>query len=234
MAVKSKSKNHRKTQPHSIHKPRGVVHPRVQAVGPEHFAFLCVDCAKARSKMMLADFYGRVLLEPSTVEHNRVDFENALKTVRHAMVRHHIKDLIAVVERTGRYHGPIQRPSARLDSRSASSTLSPPSNIDSLWIPATRPMTRTSRRSIVPPSTAWGSRSTKPTPSPSNCNCWQGTAGIWCESACYSNSKCSNIFIHSYQDMQNVSLMFLILQLSFGSPRTSARTQGSPKRAWQV
>ena len=100
MAFKSKSKNHRKTQPHSIHKPRGVVHPRVQAVGPEHFAFLCVDSAKARSKMMLADFYGRVLLEPSTVEHNRVDFENALKTVRHAMVRHYIKELILVVERT--------------------------------------------------------------------------------------------------------------------------------------
>ena len=75
MAVKSTSKKQRTAQPHALHKPRGVVHPRVQAVGPEHFAFLCVDCAKARSKIMLADFYGRVVLEPTTVEHNQADFE---------------------------------------------------------------------------------------------------------------------------------------------------------------
>ncbi|HEX3447944.1 MAG TPA: transposase [Isosphaeraceae bacterium] len=109
MAVKSKSKSQRKAQPHALHKPRGVIHPRVQAVGPEHFAFLCVDCAKARSKMMLADFYGRVVLEPTTVEHNKAGFDNASKAVRDAMAQHHIKDVIVVVERTGRYHGPIQR-----------------------------------------------------------------------------------------------------------------------------
>ena len=49
MAHKSKSKRSRKSRSHSIHKPRGVIHPRVQAVGPEHFAFVCIDCAKARS-----------------------------------------------------------------------------------------------------------------------------------------------------------------------------------------
>jgi transposase len=86
-----------------------VVHPRVQAVGPEHFAFLCVDCAKARSRAMLADFYGRVVLEPTTVEHNRPDFERVVKSVRDAMARYHIKDVIVVVERTGRYHRPVQR-----------------------------------------------------------------------------------------------------------------------------
>jgi transposase len=78
-------------------------------VGPEHFAFLCVDCAKARSKVMLADFYGRVWLEPTTVEHNRSDFERVVKSVRDVMARHRIKDIIVVVERTGRYHGPVQR-----------------------------------------------------------------------------------------------------------------------------
>jgi transposase len=109
MTVKSRSRNHRKAQPHALHKPRGVVHPRVQAVGPEHFAFLCVDCAKARSRMMLADFYGRVVIEPTTVEHNQSDFERIVKSVRDAMTRHHIKDIIVVVERTGRYHGPVQR-----------------------------------------------------------------------------------------------------------------------------
>jgi len=109
MAVKSSSKNRRKAQPHALHKPRGVIHPRVQAVGPEHFAVVCVDCAKARSRMMVADFYGRVLLEPTTVEHNRSDFEAALKSVREAMAQHRIQDAIVVVERTGRYHGPAQR-----------------------------------------------------------------------------------------------------------------------------
>src|SRR6516165_1100752 len=109
MAVKSSSKNRRKAQPHALHKPRGVIHPRVQAVGPEHFALVCVDCAKARSKIMVADFYGRVLLEPTTVEHNQSHFDTALKSVRDAMARHHIQDTIVVIERTGRYHGPVQR-----------------------------------------------------------------------------------------------------------------------------
>ena len=58
----------------------GVIHPRVQAVGPEHFGILCVDCAKARSKIMLADFYGRVVLEPTTIEHNQAGFDSALRS----------------------------------------------------------------------------------------------------------------------------------------------------------
>ena len=109
MAHKSKSKRPRKSRSHSVHKPRGVIHPRVQVVGPEHFAFVCIDCAKARSKMMLADFYGRVLVEPVIVEHDQPGFAAATQQVRDAMTRHGIKDLIVVIERTGRYHGPIQR-----------------------------------------------------------------------------------------------------------------------------
>jgi transposase len=109
MAHRSKSKRPRKSRSHSVHKPRGVIHPRVQAVVPEHFAFVCIDCAKVRSKMMLADFYGRVLVEPVTVEHDQPGFAAATQQVRDAMTRHGIKDLIAVIERTGRYHGPIQR-----------------------------------------------------------------------------------------------------------------------------
>src|SRR4051812_11865094 len=109
MAVPSRPKNRRKPQKHTLHKPLGVVHTRVLAVGPEHFAFVCVDCAKARSKILVADFYGRVLVEPTTVEHNRSAFDASILAVRAAMDRHHIKDVIVVVERTGRYHGPIQR-----------------------------------------------------------------------------------------------------------------------------
>jgi transposase len=109
MATQSQSRMRRSARSKDLHKPRGVVHPRVQAVGPDHFAFLCVDCAKARSKLMLADFYGRVLLEPTTVEHDQPSFDDAWRRLREAMTRHSIKDVIAVVERTGRYHGPIQR-----------------------------------------------------------------------------------------------------------------------------
>jgi len=58
---------------------------------------------------MLADFYGRVLVEPTTVEHNRSGFDAAVECVRDAIAGHGIKDVVVVVERTGRYHGPIQR-----------------------------------------------------------------------------------------------------------------------------
>src|SRR6516225_6807614 len=53
-----------------VGKPRGVLHPRVQQVGPEHFGIVCFDPAKARSKFFLADFYGRVLIPPTQVDHN--------------------------------------------------------------------------------------------------------------------------------------------------------------------
>lgn len=109
MASRASSTKRRKARPHVLHKPRGTLHPRVQAVGPERFAFLCVDCAKARSKIMLADFYGQVLIEPTTVEHNQAGFDAAVQCVRDAVARHGIKDMVVVVERTGRYHRPIQR-----------------------------------------------------------------------------------------------------------------------------
>lgn len=101
MAVKFKSLTRRKARPHVLQKPRGVVHPRVQAVGPEHFAFLCVDCAKARSKIMLADFYGRVVIEPTTIAHDRFSLDAAVRGVRDAMAQHNLKDVVVVVERTG-------------------------------------------------------------------------------------------------------------------------------------
>jgi transposase len=109
MTAKSKSKRARKSRSHSVHKPRGVIHPRVRAVGPEHFAFICVDCAKIRSKMMVVDFYGRILVEPTIVEHDRFGFGVAIKQICDAKKRHGIKEQIAIIERTGRYHGPIRR-----------------------------------------------------------------------------------------------------------------------------
>jgi transposase len=96
-------------RPEVLQKPRGVIHPRVQKVGPEHFGIVSVDCAKARSKWMLCDFYGNVLLPPTIVEHNRVALTATTTQLRQEMARHDLHDAIVAIERTGRYHHPTQR-----------------------------------------------------------------------------------------------------------------------------
>ncbi|HZY88338.1 MAG TPA: transposase, partial [Gemmataceae bacterium] len=92
-----------------LQKPTGRFTHRVQAVGPEHFAVVSVDCAKARSRVMLTDFYGRVYLEPATVTHTRGAFAAAVARIRQALADHDLRDLIVAVERTGDYHLPVQR-----------------------------------------------------------------------------------------------------------------------------
>ena len=92
-----------------LHKPAGVIHPRVQQVGPEHFGIVSVDCAKARSKWMLCDFYGNIRVAPTVVEHNRTALEAAVTQIRQARAQHAFHDLLVAVERTGRYHRPVQR-----------------------------------------------------------------------------------------------------------------------------
>ena len=92
-----------------IQKPSGAFHLRVQKVGPEHFALVSVDCAKARSKFMVADFYGNVLVPPTTLEHNRPELDAAIEQVRAAFVKHSIQDGLVAIERTGRYHQIVQR-----------------------------------------------------------------------------------------------------------------------------
>jgi transposase len=93
----------------TVAKPRGVLHPRVQQVGPEHFGIVCFDCAKARSKFFLADFYGRVLLPPTVVAHNRPHLDAAVEHVRQAFATHELRDGLVAIERTGRYHRVVQR-----------------------------------------------------------------------------------------------------------------------------
>lgn len=104
MAATITRKRGRNRRPDVLQKPRGVIHPRVQKVGPEHFGIVAVDCAKARSKWMLSDFYGNVLLPPTIVEHNRVGFEGMIAALSAAMKERDIGDLLVAVERTGRYH----------------------------------------------------------------------------------------------------------------------------------
>ena len=106
MAANRRSSGRRVRRPDVLHKPRGVIHPRVQKVGPEHFGIVAVDCAKARSKWMLADFYGNVLVRPTVAEHTRGGLEAAVSAVREGAARHDIRDVLVAVERTGRYHHP--------------------------------------------------------------------------------------------------------------------------------
>jgi transposase len=96
-----------------LQKPHGVIHPRVQKVGPEHFGIVSVDCAKARSKWLLADFYGKVLIPPTEVAHNRVELEAAVTQVRAALSRFGLLDCLVAIERTGRYHHPVKNTFAK-------------------------------------------------------------------------------------------------------------------------
>lgn len=96
-------------QPFALQKPNGLLGPRVQQVGPQHFGILTCDCAKARSRYFLADFYGRTLLEPATLAHTQGDFQAAIDRLRQAMQQHDLRDLVVAIERTGEYHRPVQR-----------------------------------------------------------------------------------------------------------------------------
>jgi transposase len=87
-----------------VHKPAGVIHPRVEAVGPQHFAIVAVDGAKARSRWMITDFFGKTLLPPATVAHRADALRDAIQSTRTVINNHKIHDLIVVLERTGKYH----------------------------------------------------------------------------------------------------------------------------------
>ena len=109
--VKRTRPEQRKAKPRrqSLQKPHGVISPRVQKVGGERFAIVCVDPAKHRSEWMMADYFGNLLIEPQTVEHQSVYFKLAIEMIRQAQQQHDIHDMIVVVERTGNYHLPPKR-----------------------------------------------------------------------------------------------------------------------------
>lgn len=102
----------RKSKPchfQSLQKPNGVISPRVQKVGGQHFAIVCVDPAKHRSEWMMADYFGNVLVEPQSLEHQAPFFQAAMELIRQTQQQHHIEDTIVVVERTGNYYLPPKR-----------------------------------------------------------------------------------------------------------------------------
>jgi transposase len=109
MAITSRRRARRHRRPTSVAKPSGSIHPRVQQAGPEHFGIVAVDCAKARSKWMLTDFYGKILITPTPVEHTRQGLADFAAAIRRAMTDHHLGDLVVAVERTGNYHLPVRR-----------------------------------------------------------------------------------------------------------------------------
>jgi len=103
-----KSKSIRR-QNQSLQKPNGVISPRVKKVGGEKFAIVCVDPAKHRSEWMMADYFGNLLIQPQTLEHQGPFFKSAVELIRQAQQQHHILDMIVVVERTGNYYLPPKR-----------------------------------------------------------------------------------------------------------------------------
>ena len=92
-----------------IGKPTGQIQQRVQAVGPEHFGIIAVDCAKRRSKWMLCNFFGKVLVEPTSVEHTAGGLRAMTQRVTEICKREGLTDSIVAVEMTGIYHKPVYR-----------------------------------------------------------------------------------------------------------------------------
>ena len=109
MATKFRSRARRSRGYLTIVKPSGSLHPRVQKVGPEHFGIVAVDCAKARSKWMLADFYGGILIPPTVVEHNKQGFDSHDRRDPPGDQSHGLGDVLVAIERTGIYHLPVKR-----------------------------------------------------------------------------------------------------------------------------
>lgn len=96
-------------RPATLHKPRGYFHDRVERAGAAHFGIACFDCHKDYSQWMLADFFGKLLLPPRRLAHNRPALDAATRQLRQAVSDHGLNDLLVVIERTGRYHRLAQR-----------------------------------------------------------------------------------------------------------------------------
>jgi transposase len=90
-----------------IGKPTGIIQQRVQEATPQRFGIISVDCAKRRSKWLLCDYFGRVIIEPTTVEHNAGCLTAMTQQVQAACEAEGIVDRIAAIEMTGVYHKPV-------------------------------------------------------------------------------------------------------------------------------
>ena len=180
MATGFKSRARRSRRYLTIVKPSGSLHPRVQKVGPEHFGIVAVDCAKARSKWMLADFYGRILIPPSVVEHNKQGFDSAIAEIRRAMESHSLGDMLVAIERTGIYHLPIKR---AFLSKDFDTRIVHPLTTKQYRLPAD-PGNKTDDTDLfaihrAPPPTASASSSFHLMRFTGHSACWRVTGGVW-------------------------------------------------------
>jgi transposase len=105
MPTKSRSRGSRCFE---VHKPRGLFRDRVQAVGPEHFGIVAIDCAKAQSKLLFCDFYGNLFLPPTEFSHTKASLAATLQHIRQAIQQHQVNDVLVAIERTSTYHRPVQ------------------------------------------------------------------------------------------------------------------------------
>lgn len=109
MVIQCRKRNSSGAKRRFIGKPAGQIQERVEGVGPERFGIIAVDCAKRRSKWMLCNFYGKVLIEPTHVEHTRGDLQMMTQLVSGAFESEGLVDGIVAVEMTGVYHKPVYR-----------------------------------------------------------------------------------------------------------------------------
>jgi transposase len=109
MVTKSQKRKSTGAKRRFIGKPAGQIQERVQAVGPEHFGVVAVDCAKRRSKWMLCNFFGKVLVESTPVEHTAGGLRAMTQFVAKTCAAEGLSDTIVAVEMTGIYHKPVQR-----------------------------------------------------------------------------------------------------------------------------
>ena len=108
MVTRTKKRKSAGSRKRFIGKPTGQIQERVRVAGPEHFGVVTVDCAKRRSKWMLCDFYGRVIIESTNVEHTAGGLRVMTQLVTETCKAEGLTDSIVAVEMTGVYHRPVQ------------------------------------------------------------------------------------------------------------------------------
>jgi len=109
MVARFKNRRSQGSKKRFIGKPNGQIQQRVEAVGPERFAVVAIDCAKRRSKWMLCNFYGKVIVEPTTVEHTKGGLQTLPQWIAEVCQTERLVDSIVAIEMTGIYHKPVQR-----------------------------------------------------------------------------------------------------------------------------
>lgn len=98
MATKRKYRKNGKINPDRIGNSRGIIQMRIEKVTPQQFGVGAIDCAKVRLKYMFCDFFGRVILPPTEVEHGQAQMKLATVQFQKACWEQGIRDVIVAVE----------------------------------------------------------------------------------------------------------------------------------------